>query len=101
KDLSGVSGCLDGTARGQEGDRSIRPDGQGPSGRAAVRRTTHRTTYTTAMDVRSVVPGLAWMGSYKPAALPRDAFAAVVLTAILVPGGMGYGQATGVPAILC
>ena len=52
------------------------------------------------MDVRSVVPGLAWMSSYKPAALPRDVFAAVVLTAILVPAGMGYAQATGLPPII-
>jgi len=52
------------------------------------------------MDVRSVVPGLAWIGSYKPATLPRDAFAAVVLTAILVPAGMGYAQATGLPPII-
>jgi high affinity sulfate transporter 1 len=52
------------------------------------------------MDVRSVVPGLAWIGSYKPAAIPHDVFAAVVLTAILVPAGMGYAEASGLPPIV-
>ena len=52
------------------------------------------------MDVRSVVPGVAWVRSYQPAALPRDVFAALVLTAILVPAGMGYAEASGLPAIV-
>jgi high affinity sulfate transporter 1 len=37
--------------------------------------------------------------NYKPAWLIRDFFAALVLTAILVPVGMGYATAAGLPAI--
>ena len=38
-------------------------------------------------------------GTYQPAWLPKDIVAGLVLTAILVPVGMGYAEASGLPAI--
>ncbi len=52
------------------------------------------------MDVPSIVPAVGWVRSYQRNALPRDVFAGLVLTAILVPAGMGYAEATGLPAII-
>jgi high affinity sulfate transporter 1 len=57
-------------------------------------------TYTPAMDARSILPALAWARTYPRASLPHDLFAGVVLTAILVPAGMGYAEASGLPAIV-
>ena len=45
------------------------------------------------------VPGLRVLRTYQPAWLPRDLAAGLVLTAILVPVGMGYAEAAGLPAI--
>lgn len=45
------------------------------------------------------IPGLAVIRNYSPDWLIRDVFAGVVLTAILVPAGMGYAVAAGLPAI--
>ncbi|HEX2470804.1 MAG TPA: sulfate permease [Candidatus Limnocylindrales bacterium] len=45
------------------------------------------------------LPGLAVLRSYQPAWLPRDIVAGLVLTAVLVPVGMGYAEAAGLPAI--
>jgi high affinity sulfate transporter 1 len=60
-----------------------------------------RTTYTAAlMRSSSVLPGLEWARSYQRGYLPRDLFAGIVLTAILVPAGMGYAEASGLPAIV-
>ena len=52
------------------------------------------------MDARSLLPALAWIGTYRRAWLGRDVFAGIVLTAILVPAGMGYAEASGLPAIV-
>ena len=52
------------------------------------------------MDARSILPGLAWASAYRRAYLPRDAFAGIVLTAILVPAGLGYAEAAGLPPIV-
>ena len=52
------------------------------------------------MDVRSNLPSIGWLRSYHRADLPRDVFAGIVLTAILVPAGMGYAEASGLPAIV-
>lgn len=46
------------------------------------------------------VPGLAVLRSYQRAWLLRDLVAGVVLTAILVPTGMGYAAAAGLPPIV-
>jgi high affinity sulfate transporter 1 len=45
------------------------------------------------------LPGLAVLRSYQPDWLPRDIVAGLVLTAVLVPVGMGYAEAAGLPAI--
>ena len=45
------------------------------------------------------IPALPALRSYKPAWLPKDIVAGLVLTAILVPVGMGYAEASGLPAI--
>ena len=52
------------------------------------------------MRSASILPGLAWIRSYQRAYLPRDLFAGVALTAVLVPAGMGYAEASGLPAIV-
>ncbi|MBK9388219.1 MAG: sulfate permease [Planctomycetes bacterium] len=45
------------------------------------------------------LPGLAVLRIYRRAWLLDDVYAGVVLTAILVPVGMGYAEASGLPAI--
>src|SRR3954467_1447968 len=45
------------------------------------------------------MPGLAMLRAYNLASLPPDIFAGLVLTAMLVPVGIAYAQASGVPGI--
>ncbi|MFL5734883.1 MAG: SulP family inorganic anion transporter [Chloroflexia bacterium] len=45
------------------------------------------------------LPGLTMLRGYERAWLTKDVVAGLVLTAILVPVGMGYAQAAGLPAI--
>ncbi len=45
------------------------------------------------------VPGIAALRTYRRAWLAKDIVAGLVLTAILVPVGMGYAEAAGLPAI--
>jgi high affinity sulfate transporter 1 len=45
------------------------------------------------------VPGLAMLARYKPAWLAGDVMAGLVLTTMLVPVGIAYAQASGVPGI--
>jgi high affinity sulfate transporter 1 len=45
------------------------------------------------------MPGLYTLRHYQPAWLRSDLVAGLVLTAILVPVGMGYAEAAGLPAI--
>jgi MFS superfamily sulfate permease-like transporter len=45
------------------------------------------------------VPGLRTIREYRRAWLADDLVAGVVLTALLVPVGMGYAQAAGLPPI--
>jgi high affinity sulfate transporter 1 len=45
------------------------------------------------------IPGLHTLGHYKIAWLPHDVFAGLALTAVLVPVGIAYAVASGVPAI--
>ncbi len=47
----------------------------------------------------SYVPGLWVLRHYRRAWLARDLGAGVVLSALLVPAGMGYAEAAGLPAI--
>ena len=52
-----------------------------------------------AADRLRWLPGLRTLLSYKAAWLPRDLVAGLVLTALLVPAGMGYAEASGLPPI--
>jgi high affinity sulfate transporter 1 len=45
------------------------------------------------------LPGLQTLRTYQRSWLPRDVMAGIVLTALLVPAGMGYAEASGLPAI--
>lgn len=45
------------------------------------------------------VPAIAMLRGYHPAWLAKDLFAGLVLTAVLVPVGMGYAEAAGLPII--
>jgi high affinity sulfate transporter 1 len=45
------------------------------------------------------LPGLQTLRTYHRSWLPRDVVAGIVLTALLVPAGMGYAEASGLPAI--
>jgi high affinity sulfate transporter 1 len=47
----------------------------------------------------SWVPGIAMLRSYRPAWLPRDLVAGLILTALLVPQGMAYAELAGLPPI--
>jgi high affinity sulfate transporter 1 len=49
--------------------------------------------------LRRWVPGLATLGTYSRACFVRDVAAGLALTAVLVPVGMGYATAAGLPAI--
>jgi len=46
-----------------------------------------------------LVPGVRVARTYRRAWLPKDIIAGLVLTAVLVPVGMGYAEAAGLPAI--
>src|SRR4029450_6405772 len=45
------------------------------------------------------LPGLRTLRTYHRSWLPRDLVAGIVLTALLVPAGVGYAEASGLPAI--
>ncbi|MGH8486884.1 MAG: SulP family inorganic anion transporter, partial [Pseudomonas sp.] len=45
------------------------------------------------------LPGLRLLRSYKLADLPKDLVAGLVLTTMLVPVGIAYAEASGVPGI--
>ena len=45
------------------------------------------------------IPAFAALKTYQRAWIPKDLVAGLVLTAILVPVGMGYAEAAGLPAI--
>ena len=53
----------------------------------------------TPRGLRRWFPGFTTMLAYRRAWLARDLAAGLVLTAILVPAGMGYAEAAGLPAI--
>lgn len=45
------------------------------------------------------LPGFRTLLDYQPAWLPDDLIAGLVVSAILVPAGMGYAEAAGLPAV--
>ena len=46
-----------------------------------------------------MLPVLVWLRSYDRAWLPRDVLAGFVLTTVLVPVGISYAEAAGLPAV--
>jgi high affinity sulfate transporter 1 len=56
-------------------------------------------TWTIATLLQRWVPGLTTLRNYPRAWFFHDLAAGLVLTAILVPVGMGYAEASGLPAI--
>lgn len=58
---------------------------------------TRKTRYPRAWN--QWIPGLTVLRDYSRAWLAKDFLAGLVLTAILVPAGMGYAEAAGLPAI--
>jgi high affinity sulfate transporter 1 len=49
--------------------------------------------------LRRWLPGLAQIGSYQRSWLRDDLLAGVVVTALLIPAGIGYAQAAGLPPV--
>ena len=55
--------------------------------------------HATRKGLRRWVPGLEVLRNYKAEWLPRDVMAGLVLTTMLVPVGIAYATASGVPGI--
>ncbi|AXF24031.1 sodium-independent anion transporter [Burkholderia pyrrocinia] len=49
--------------------------------------------------VARLLPGIALLANYRRAWLARDLYAGLALSAVLVPVGMSYAQAAGLPAV--
>jgi len=49
--------------------------------------------------IARMFPGVALLANYRRAWLPRDLYAGIALSAVLVPVGMSYAQAAGLPAV--
>ena len=67
-----------------------------------VPSTTGRISRPSAADQQGIwkwLPGLYTLRHYRKSWLRNDLMAGLVLTAILVPVGMGYAEAAGLPAI--
>jgi high affinity sulfate transporter 1 len=58
-----------------------------------------RTTTEASSRLWRWLPGVRTLREYRRSWLPRDVVAGIVLTALLVPAGMGYAEASGLPAI--
>jgi high affinity sulfate transporter 1 len=56
-------------------------------------------TVEVPSGVENWLPGVRTLRAYHRSWLARDVMAGIVLTALLVPAGMGYAQASGLPAI--
>jgi high affinity sulfate transporter 1 len=65
-------------------------------GPGRVKRTDQTSTHKGVMKW---LPGVYTVRHYQPAWLRSDLLAGLVLTAVLVPVGMGYAEAAGLPAI--
>jgi high affinity sulfate transporter 1 len=52
-----------------------------------------------ASGIEKWLPGVRTLRRYRRSWLGRDVVAGIVLTAVLVPAGMGYAEAAGLPAI--
>ena len=54
---------------------------------------------TVASRLAHWLPALAWLRAYRLAWLPHDIIAGITLSAVLVPAGMAYAQAAGMPSV--
>jgi high affinity sulfate transporter 1 len=72
-------------------DSTIEPPG--------VTMTQSRRAAEAPSGVGRWIPGVRTLRGYRRSWLPRDLVAGIVLTALLVPAGMGYAEASGLPAI--
>jgi high affinity sulfate transporter 1 len=70
-----------------------------PSARGRGRGSTARERTNQRGAGSGILPGLSTLRSYRRAWLTRDLLAGLVLAAFLVPVGMGYAEASGLPAI--
>ena len=61
--------------------------------------TTNEPTPSRLQWLNRWAPGLATLLSYRRAWFAHDVMAGLALSAILLPVGMGYAEAAGVPAI--
>ena len=59
----------------------------------------HDTPPSPRFDWQRWLPGLSTLLHYQPAWLPKDIAAGLVLTTMLVPVGIAYAEASGVPGI--
>jgi len=59
--------------------------------------TPHHASATGRLARR--IPALTWMRDYPLASLPHDALAGLTLSAVLVPAGMAYAEAAGMPSV--
>jgi high affinity sulfate transporter 1 len=70
-----------------------------PSLAAGSNRVKHTNRSSTQSGWMKWLPGVNTLRHYQPAWLRSDLVAGLVLTAVLVPVGMGYAEAAGLPAI--
>ncbi|MFN7643671.1 MAG: SulP family inorganic anion transporter, partial [Burkholderiales bacterium] len=73
------------------------PTGPPPDARAAVPPPDPARPAPGA--ARGGLPGLEMLRGYRREWLPHDVLAGLALTAVLIPVGMGYAVASGLPAI--
>ncbi|WP_025596966.1 SulP family inorganic anion transporter [Burkholderia sp. WSM2230] len=64
---------------------------------ADTRATPHHASVAGRLARR--IPALTWMRDYRLAWLTHDAMAGVTLSAVLVPAGMAYAEAAGMPSV--
>jgi high affinity sulfate transporter 1 len=77
----------------------IPPDTTGPSPEARAAAPPPDPVRPVPGAARSRLPGLATLRAYRREWLAHDLLAGLVLTAVLIPVGMGYAVAAGLPAI--
>ena len=75
------------------------PLGLAPGVRPSIRAFAAAFPTPPARGLGRFLPGLHVLRSYRRAWLASDLVAGLVLTGLLVPAGMGYAEASGLPAI--
>jgi high affinity sulfate transporter 1 len=76
------------------------PMGQSPSSNSAPAQGQDlRTSLTDTSGWTRWLPGARMLRSYQPSWLPHDLLAGLVLATVLVPIGIAYAEASGVPGI--